>query len=506
MGRWSFALFVAYLATEAVAQVATWERQYGHPGRAEFATGGVVETPAGDFVLCGFTMGATSWDTDGLILKIDADGDSVWARQVGSTGFGGAADFLWGITLTSKDQLALTGSRYHAPSTRQVWFLLYDLDGNCLIDKQFGGPREDNGNEIIETLDGGYMILGDTETRGTQVGGKDVWLLKLDSQGDTVWTRTYDFGFEDSGTGIIPFKLGNYLLTTTSCVAHCGGLLQEAFCSTLLIDSLGNVLKRRIFGGKKNVFSQANPTMDGGAILCGFTSTSDNFPNPDVWIVKLDAEGEVSWSRTIGFPLKYDGGLSIFQSKEGGYYLAAYSQGVQTPEMNFDNWWLLRLTSAGDTLWTRWWGWPLNDDPYSLIPTSDGGLLIAGWKDANSNPFYSLSLGNPDIYIVKADSLGETVSVRAPSPLAPAKPALGPIWPNPLNRSATMRILLPQVGQARLEVFDARGRRVATLLEGQFGAGERLVQWDAGNLPAGLYFCRLTAGHTVHWTKMVVLK
>ncbi|MBC7188251.1 MAG: T9SS type A sorting domain-containing protein [Calditrichaeota bacterium] len=499
-------LFIC-VAAASQGQISLWERQYGRPDRAEFATGRVVETPSGDYVLCGFTMGATPWDIDGLIIKLSASGDTLWTRQVGSTGLGGAGDFLWGIALGPNDELLLTGTRYHAPFGRQLWFLKYDQDGNCLIDKRYGGNKEDNGNEILVNSDGSYMILGDTESSGTQNGGKDVWLLKLDAQGDTLWTRTYDFGFEDAGTGIIPFRSGGYLLTATSCVANCGKLLQESFCSYFLIDAAGNLLKRRVFDqGKRNIFSQEAATQDGGAILCGATCMSDTFPAPDVWLVKLDQEGEISWSKTIGYPHRYDGGLSIFQSRDGGYYLAAYSQGVQTPQMNYDNWWLLRLTSTGDTLWTKWWGWPLNDDPYSIIPTCDGGILIAGWKDANSDPFYSISLGNADLYVAKVDTLGRSTAVGLAASLAPSECLLGHIYPNPFNATATMHMLLAHVGHVTLEVFDARGRKVATLLSGVYEPGDHVVQWAAAGLPSGLYFCRLTSDRNVSWTKALLVR
>jgi hypothetical protein len=499
-------LFIC-VAAESQGQVSLWERQYGQPDRAEFATGRVVETLSGEYVLCGFTMGATPWEIDGLIIKLSASGDTLWTRQVGSTGLGGAADFLWGIALGSNEELLLTGTRYQAPLGRQVWFLKYDQDGNCLLDKRFGKNQEDNGNEILQNSEGSYVILGNTASFGTQHGGKDVWLLKLDAQGDTVWTRTYDFGFDDAGAGIIPFHSGGYLIAAHSCVAHCGGLLQENFCSYFLVDSAGNVLKRRVFDrGRKNTFSQVATTTDGGAILCGATCMTDTFPNPDVWLVKLDQEAEVSWSKTIGYVHRYDGGLSILQSRDGGYYLAAYSQGVQTPEMNYDNWWLLRLTGTGDTLWTKWWGWPLNDDPYSIIPTSDGGIVIAGWKDANSNPFYSLSLGNADISVVKVDTLGRSTAVGPAVSEGRSEYLVGHIYPNPFNDATTMHISLSNASHVRLEVFDARGRLVATLLNGLYEPGEHVVHWAAARLPSGLYFCRLSSDNNVRWTKALLLR
>lgn len=391
-----------------LAQIPSWERQYGKTDRAELAWD-IVETPDNNFVICGITLGSMPWDMDGWIIEINAFGDTVWTRQVGSQGLGAGQDFITCVILNNDNELVFTGNRYQFPYGRQVWFLKYQPNGDMPTERKIGGNAEDNGNEIILNSDGSYMIIGDTESFGTQQGGKDIWLLKLSPEGDTLWTKTYDFGYVDMGTDIIPFQATNYLITAVSCTANCGGLLHQGFAIYFVIDSFGNVLKTQIFNhGPKNKFTDIGPTHDVGAILIGATSRSEHFPSEDIWLVKLDAEADTMWTKTFGAYNRYDGGFSVFETDDRGYFLAAYSQTLQTPQMDYDNWWLLRLNAAVDTVWTRWWGGPLNDDPYAIIPTSDGGIAIAGWRDANSNPFYSLSIGDADFYVIKRDTLSTT--------------------------------------------------------------------------------------------------
>jgi len=383
--------------------ISTWERRYGNVEKAEFAWD-IVETDEGNFVICGITIGKNLLNINGWIVKINNQGDVIWTKELGGEG----QDFLTCVIQNSDKELVFTGTKNQPPFGKQVWFLILDKNGNLLKEKAIGGKEEDNGHRIIQNKDGSYMILGDTKSFGTQRGGKDVLLLNLDSKGEVLWRRAYDLGGQDMGTDIIPFQNNKYLITAVSCTANCGGLFQQGFSTYILIDSEGNILKTKIFKeGKKNKFIHLVSTADGGAIIVGATSKKERFPSEDVWVVKLDKEVEMEWERTFGSYGRYDGGLGIFQSPDGGYYLCAYSQSLQTKQMDYDNWWLLKLDSKGNLLWSKWWGGPLNDDPYAIIPTSDGGLIMAGWRDANSNPFYKLSLGNADFYVIKTDANGE---------------------------------------------------------------------------------------------------
>uniref|UniRef100_A0A7C4TDL4 Bulb-type lectin domain-containing protein n=1 Tax=candidate division WOR-3 bacterium TaxID=2052148 RepID=A0A7C4TDL4_UNCW3 len=286
------------------AQIPTWIRQYGIPDRADFAFGGIVETDNGDFVVCGATLNRfplISWDQNGYFIKINTFGDTIWTRVIGSMGLGAGPDYILDVLINNNNELVFTGFKYKNPS-RDVWFIKYSLGGDSLIDKTIGGPLEDNGNEIIQNPDGTYMIIGDTKSFGTQNGGKDVWLLKVNQNGDTLWTRTYDFGYTDIGTGIIPFPGGNYLVTAFSITGHW--LIPPeymGFASYFVINSLGNVLKTISFDEDSlTQFAAIIPTGDGGFIIAGSRSVYDIFPNRDIWVLKLNSNADTVWTKTIG--------------------------------------------------------------------------------------------------------------------------------------------------------------------------------------------------------------
>ncbi len=497
---------LAWKLSVASAQIRTWERQYGKPNRAEFAWD-IVETSENNFVVCGITLGSVPWDLDGWIISINSNGDTLWTRQIGSMGIGAGQDFLTCVILNDRGELVLTGNRYQFPYSKQVWFLKFNTNGDLLVEKRFGGKLEDNGNKIIQNQDGSYFLIGDTQSFGTQHGGKDIWLLKLTADGDTLWTKTYDLGFIDMATGIIPVNENQYLIIAVSCTANCGDMFQKGFATYFVIDSVGNILRTRSFSeGPKNKFLHISPTNDGGAIITGATSLREKFPSEDVWIMKLDANFDTVWTKTIGGYGRYDGGHSIVQSSDGGYYLAAYTQTFQSPEMDFDNWWLLRLNATGDTLWTRRWGGPLNDDPYAIRLTSDGGIIMAGWRDANSNPFYSLSIGDAKFYVIKTDTMGLVSGLTDISSQPPLRFELYQNYPNPFNQSTLIRYQLSEESQVVLSIYDLLGHRLETLVTGRQPAGSHDVQWNASGFASGVYIYRLESKHFSQAKKLVLIR
>ncbi len=376
-----------------------WEKEFDNNGKADIAAS-VVETPDGDLVIVGVTgpTPCVPWcNTDGWIIKVDARGNLLWTRQVGGNG----ADLLTSVILKGNNYL-VTGSKHAPPNAYQTWLLEIAPDGKVVWEKTLGGNQDEFVAETIATPDGNFLMTGRTQSYGVQDGKGDVWLVKFDPKGEILWSKTYDLGAEDGGTSLIAWGTDRYLITANSCTADCRSVLTpQVFTTYLVVDASGNILKSKTFKeGPKNKFAKIKPTHDGGAIIAGATSMQERFPSEDTWIIKLDANADVAWTKIFNSYSRYDGARDIIQMPDGGYVVAAYSQAHQTPEMNFDNFWLVRLNSAGEILWSRTWGGPDNDDPISIILTSDGSIVFAGFKDAVSWPLDKIP-GPSNFYVIK---------------------------------------------------------------------------------------------------------
>ncbi|MDH7488826.1 MAG: hypothetical protein QHH80_04905 [Anaerolineae bacterium] len=388
----------------------TWERQYDNQGNADFAWD-IAETPQGDFVVVGAT-GPTpcvlGCNHDGWVVKIDARGNVLWTRQLGGNG----ADLLASVIVKDGNYL-IAGSKYVFPYARQAWLVEMTPDGNVAWQKTLGGSQNDSAGEIVPSSDGNFFVIGETASYGAQDGKSDVWLIKMAPNGDILWNKTYDLGAADGGASIVPFQGDKLLVAAYTCTADCNGFFRQGFATYLVLDSAGNLLKSRSFtDGPKNVLQKVRPTADGGAILVGATSVAEQFPSEDTWVVKLDANADVSWTRVMRSRGRYDGGFDVVQMPDGGYVVSAYSQAYQTPEMDFDNFTMLRLGSDGYPLWTWMWGGPDNDDAHAVIRAADGGIVLAGFRDAVSWPLTEVP-GPSDFYVVRTTA--DRVRVFLPS-------------------------------------------------------------------------------------------
>ena len=154
--------------------------------------------------------------------------------------------------------------------------------------KTYGGPAEDYANSIQKTSDGGYIVAG--HINSFIYGNDNAWILKLDSDGNVQWQKTYDTGtnYYDRANSIQQTSDGGYIVA-----GMAGWGRGEAW--VLKLDGNGNVQWQKTYGGANyDVASSIQQTSDGGYIVAGWTD-SFGAGNEDVWVLKLDGDGNVQW-------------------------------------------------------------------------------------------------------------------------------------------------------------------------------------------------------------------
>ncbi|MFB6258791.1 MAG: T9SS C-terminal target domain-containing protein, partial [Flavobacteriales bacterium] len=160
-------------------------------------------------------------------------------------------------------------------------------------------------------------------------------------------------------------------------------------------------------------------TNDGGYVLAGRSGANDgdvwgNHGNADFWVVKLNSSGDTSWTRSLGGS-DYDVAHSVRQTSDGGYVLAGRSgsdDGDVSGNYGFDDFWVVKLNSSGDTSWTRSMGGSSPDNAYSVQQTSDGGYIVAG-RSGSYDGYVSGSHGGFDFWVVKLNGSGDTSWTRS---------------------------------------------------------------------------------------------
>lgn len=232
-----------------------------------------------------------------------------------------------------------------------------------------GGTNNDSAQSVVATTDGGYAILGFTQSNDGDVTDKqdesfDYWVIKFDAQNSIEWQKTYGGSDDDRGREIIQ-------------------------------------------------------TSDGGYAIIG-TSASDDFDvtenngSQDFWIAKLDAFGNISWQKSFGFQGD-DMGLSVIQTSDSGYLLtgvldvtSSNGQGntrINTTRHAGGDYWAIKLDISGNMQWTKYFGGNFTDTPEGVIETDNGDFIIAGGSDSIDTDISS-NKGTYDFWVIRIDSNG----------------------------------------------------------------------------------------------------
>jgi len=315
--------------------------------------------------------------------------------------------------------------------------------------KAIGGPASEGGNSLIQTSDGGYAIAGAITSFGA--GSGDVYVVKLDANGNLQWTKTIGGENEDVGTSLIQTSDGGYAIAGYTYSFGAGGL--DVY--VVKLDANGNLQWTKTIGGENNDWGLSLiQTSDGGYAIAGYTY-SFGAGLTDVYVVKLDANGNLQWTKTIGGKI-WENGHSLIQTSDGGYAIAGDTYSLNAADWDF---YVVKLDANGNLQWTKTIGGENIDRGYSLIQTSDGGYAIAGTTQ-------SFGAGEWDVYVVKLDAHGN------------------------LQWTKTIGGPESEIGQSLIQTSDG-GFAIAGETY-SFGAGGRDV-----------YVIKLDANGNLQWTKTI---
>jgi len=182
----------------------------------------------------------------------------------------------------------------------------------------------------------------------------------------------------------------------------------------LKLDSIGNLIRQKCFGGSgRDESNNMILTPDSGFLIIGGSTSLDgditgNHGFFDCWIVKLDRDGNLQWEKSLG-GIETEIGTCVRTTNDGGYIIGATSDqadgDVQCTIHGFIDAWIIKLDAAGNIEWQKCYGGTLNDGPNGILQTSDGGYIFAGSTKSNDGDV-SGNHGGYDFWVVKIDSIG----------------------------------------------------------------------------------------------------
>ena len=170
------------------------------------------------------------------------------------------------------------------------------LGSSAKWNKTYGGMADDEAYSVVQTVDGGYAIVGHTYSFG--VGNGDFWLVKTDANGNAQWSKTYGGVNYDHAHSVIQTDDGGYAIAGYT-YSYGYGVPASPDLWLVKIDANGNMEWNKTYGGTRQDFSDGGlvETSDGGYALAGFTYSFGGGAS-DFWLVKTDSSGNQQWSKT----------------------------------------------------------------------------------------------------------------------------------------------------------------------------------------------------------------
>ena len=325
-------------------------------------------------------------------LALTGGSGLIWSKTIGSSGSEGGRS----VYETNDGGFIVCGYTYSFGEGNADLFLIKtDSLGNVEWSNTYGGSGWEYGFSACQTVDGDFIATGYTTSSGA--GLDDVYVIKTNASGDTLWTRTIGGTGVDIGKSVIEMDDGSFVICGYTESSGSG----ESDVYLVKLSSDGNLLWTKTFGGGKvDMGNKVSKTKEGGLIIAGSNGSTSS--NQDFYLIKTDAEGNEDWQKTYGFSVAYpfDWCYSVCQTSDGGYLLSGDSN-VSTP----CNMVVIKTDSLGNQVWNHNFGERLHDHGYSACETDDGGYILCG-------SVKSFETGKNDICIIKLDSDGKELFRR----------------------------------------------------------------------------------------------
>ncbi|HTJ51436.1 MAG TPA: hypothetical protein VL443_18380 [Cyclobacteriaceae bacterium] len=364
-----------------------------------------------------------------LIVSCSKDDDSPttissvklkWSKAFGGSGI----DRGYAVSKTTDGGTVVVGGTTTADGDftsnlggYDMFVIKLDASGTKQWIKTYGGSDDEYGNSVIATADGGYAIAGGTWSTDGDVsgnhGGSDGWVIKLDASGAKQWAKTFGEEGNDEILSIITTSDGGYVIAGTSANGNTDNIW------VLKLSSSSAIEWSKTFGA--SFWPLTHPmtiTADGGYAITGYTnSINDDFSNnlggDDMFVIKLDASGAKQWAKTFGgSDVEY--GNSIIATADGGYAIVGTTwstNGDVSGNHGGSDGWVIKLDASGTKQWDKTFGGSADDNGNSLVTTSSGQYIISGSVESADGDVTKRH-GYPDGFIIALDASGNKLLAK----------------------------------------------------------------------------------------------
>ena len=443
-----------------------WERTYGEIGTDDVAN--IASTLDRGFVLAETVHPPGSNSSDVLVRKLNGNGELVWLKRFDRDSYDVAVKIL---PIDDGGYMLISNSRpnwYVDYDSVRIWLLRLDSSGDMVWTRIIGSGQYTASSSIVQTRDGNYLIGAETNFFSPIYYHFNPWLILLNSDGDSIWTRHLSIETDL----MFPLLANESIEGTFQFCGNSGGAIWLTKFNTLG-DSLGTRYYRR---GERQCYANKIITLsDGGCAICGVWGGPDLPPEMEAWILRLDSDGDTVFDKVFASNNpNFDAAMDLITNSDNVFWIVGT---FCSPDWRDSDVWAFRLDSEGTWITGRTFGGTQLDRGRSIIRTSNGDFVIAG-----NTCSYDDSLG--DCYVVRFDSLGNSTPEIVESSLG-EHPARVTVFFNDDNLS--LSISVPRPTPIHLTLLNSLGQTVLPLADRTMPAGETRLEIPLPKLAEGVY-------------------
>lgn len=381
MKRFSYITILGLIlySFEMVYGQTTFVKGYEEPGTMSSKVKSIAITADGGYVLAGRSNDFLGgWDNT-IVIKTDANGDTIWTKVLGSNAPMTTSSCANSIKQTSDHGYIIGGycATYVGGTlidTSAVMLIRLDSVGNTQWIKRYGGVKKDLCNQVIQTADGGFAMVGYTKNSGAV--NEDIYVLKVDGSGTILWSRIFGTVYRDYGTDIHETSDGGLIVS--------GYSTSYSLLSYLIkLDATGNTLWQNAYdatgAGGFTSFNSVKQTHDGGYIAVGGSKVASTVNK--IYLIKTDSLGIQQWAKLLSNGTVYGYfGNDVTETADGHFIMNGSSMGGGTPYLG-----VYKFDSTGTLVLAKRYGngyvesgIPSTDNFSEVLETADGGYICGG--------------------------------------------------------------------------------------------------------------------------------
>lgn len=329
------------------------------------------------------------------------------------------------VGLTSGNNNDVQGN-HGTGSTTDIWVVKLNGSGQIQWQKCFGGSSYEQANDVIETPDNGFIIVGSTYSNNGDVignhGNSDFWILKIDGFGNIQWKKCFGGLGNDYANSIYPDNQGGYIVVgeISSASASSGDITSFNGGSSdgwvLKISDIGVLVWQKSIGGYERDIARDIVITDAGEIVIAGSTSSfyglGNHGGNDFWVVKLNSIGSVIWNKMYGGSTTDDAN-SIILTSDNKLVLVGQSSSINgevtgnnsVSSLGFD-FWVIKIDLDGGLVWQKCLGGTAEENAFSAIEDSNGNILVTGRTRSWDCDLISTNHGASDVWFTILNAQG----------------------------------------------------------------------------------------------------